>query len=52
MDKDHEEWELRVAELWKRVESLQASDLVTAVDELANERDQGNAAALFERACV
>jgi len=52
MDKDHEEWELRVAELWKRVESLQAADLVAAVDALANERDPGNAAALFERACA
>ena len=52
MDKDDEEWELRVAELWKRVESLQAADLVAAVDALANERDPGDAAALFERACA
>jgi hypothetical protein len=52
MNQDHEEWEMRVAELWKRVESLQAADLVEAVDALANERDPGNAAALFERACA
>jgi hypothetical protein len=52
MDKDHQEWELRVAELWKRVESLQAGSLVAAVDALADERDPGDAAALFERACA
>jgi hypothetical protein len=52
MNQDHEEWEMRVAELWRRVESLQAADLVEAVDALANERDPGNAAALFERACA
>jgi hypothetical protein len=52
MDKDYEEWELRVAELWKRVELLQAAALVAAVDALADEREPGDAAALFERACA
>jgi hypothetical protein len=52
VDKDYEEWELRVAELWKRVVSLQAAVLVAAVDALADERDPGDAAALFERACA
>lgn len=52
MSQDREEWELRVAEVWKRVESLQGADLVAAVDALANECEPGNAAALFERACA
>lgn len=52
MNQDHEEWELRLAELWKRVESLKGADMVAAVDALANERDPGDAAALFERACA
>jgi hypothetical protein len=52
MDKDQEEWELRVAELWKRAESLQDEALVTAVDALADEREPTDAAALFERACA
>jgi Tetratrico peptide repeat len=52
MDNNHEDWELRVVELWKRVESLQAEALITAVDALADEREPDNAAALFERACA
>ena len=52
MSQDNGEWELRVAELWKRVEALQGADLVAAVDALANEREPGDAAALFERACA
>ena len=52
MNKNHDNWELRVAALWKRVESLRAEELVSAVDALADERDSGDAAALFERACA
>jgi hypothetical protein len=52
MDKDCEEWELRVTALWKGVESLQPAALVAAVDALADERDPRDAAALFERACA
>jgi hypothetical protein len=47
-----EDWETRVAALWQRVASLRPEELVRAVDALADERDPGNAAALFERACA
>jgi hypothetical protein len=52
MNTVHDEWEARVAALWKGAESMQAEDLVRAVDELANEREPEDATALFERACA
>lgn len=52
MNQNHEDWELRVAGIWKRVGSLEGAALITAVDSLADERDPGDAAALFERACA
>jgi hypothetical protein len=52
MSAGHDEWEARVAALWKRVESLRADELIQAVDVLADERGPGDAAALFERACA
>jgi tetratricopeptide (TPR) repeat protein len=47
-----EEWESRVAALWKHAESMQPDDLVRAADALADERQIDDAAALFERACA
>jgi hypothetical protein len=52
MNQNHEEWESRIAEIWTRVESYGAADLVAAIDALADERDPGDPAALFERACA
>ena len=45
-----EEWETRVAALWKRAESMSGQALVAAADALADERERDDAAALFERA--
>jgi len=52
MDETRDDWELRVAALWKRVDALEVEELVSAVDALADERDAGDASALFERACA
>jgi hypothetical protein len=52
MNENHADWELRVADLWNRVESLEAKHLVAAIDALADEKDPGDANALFERACA
>ncbi|MGA2548945.1 MAG: tetratricopeptide repeat protein [Burkholderiaceae bacterium] len=52
MNGNREEWELRIAEVWQRVETLQPAALVAAVDALADERGPDDAAALFERACA
>ncbi len=47
-----QQWEERVAALWRRVETLQPEELVCAVDALADERADDDATALFERACA
>jgi Tetratrico peptide repeat len=52
MQPHHEQWEARVADVWKRAESLPPEELVRAIDLLAGERDADDAAALFERACA
>jgi len=44
------EWEARVAALWQRAESMPFAELVAQADALADERQPGDAAALFERA--
>jgi Tetratrico peptide repeat len=52
MNTGGEEWESRVAALWKRAESMHPEDLIKAADALADERPADDAAALFERACA
>jgi hypothetical protein len=49
--KDHD-WEGRVAALWKRLDAMEPEDFVAAVDALASERGESDAAALFERAAA
>ena len=45
-------WEARVAELWKRADSLAPDALVRAVDALSDELEPDDPRALFERACA
>lgn len=52
MNSDQDDWEQRVAKFWVGAESMQDAALVAAIDVLADERDPGDAAALFERACA
>ena len=47
-----DDWERRVAALWREVDALSAEALVAAADALAEEREPGDARALFERACA
>ena len=46
------DWETRVAAVWKIAETLTPQELVRTIDQLANERPQGDPFALFERACA
>jgi len=46
------QWEACVAALWQRAPSLPAEELVKAADALADEREPGDASALFERGCA
>jgi hypothetical protein len=52
MKTEHDDWEARVAALWQRAQSMPPAELVAAADALADEREAGDAAALFERACA
>jgi tetratricopeptide (TPR) repeat protein len=50
MDERERDWERRVAAVWKNANSVAPEELVRAIDELAGERPDDDAAALFERA--
>jgi Tetratrico peptide repeat len=45
-----DDWEVRLAAQWKRIDAMPPEDFVAAIDALAAERTPGDAAALFERA--
>jgi Tetratrico peptide repeat len=45
-----DDWEGRVAALWKRLDAISPEEFVAAIDALAAERPEDDAAALFERA--
>jgi Tetratrico peptide repeat len=45
-----DDWEVRLAAQWKRVDAISAEEFVATIDALAAERPAGDAAALFERA--
>jgi hypothetical protein len=46
------DWEARVAALWKRLDAMEPTQFVAAMDALAAERGEGDAAGLFERAAA
>ena len=52
MNEATSDWEARVAALWKRLDEMPPREFVRAVDTLAGERPEGDAFALFERACA
>lgn len=52
MNKIENDWEARVAAVWKTAHSITPEALVGAIDALAAERSIDDAAALFERACA
>jgi hypothetical protein len=45
-----DDWEVRLAAQWKRIDAISPEEFVAAIDALAAERPAGDAAALFERA--
>jgi hypothetical protein len=45
-----DDWEVRLAAQWRRVDAISPEEFVAAIDALAAERVAGDAAALFERA--
>jgi len=47
-----DDWEARVAELWRQAPDLAPEELVARADHLAAERASDDAAALFERAAA
>lgn len=50
MEETSVDWESRVAAVWKNAEAMSDEALVGAIDELADERPDDDAAAAFERA--
>jgi hypothetical protein len=52
MSGDLQDWEARVAALWKRVDAISPTELISEIDALAAERPTDDALALFERACA
>ncbi|MFX1677660.1 tetratricopeptide repeat protein [Mitsuaria sp. CC2] len=48
----HDDWSLRIDDVWRRAPDLTGSQIVDEVDALAAERPDGDARALFERACA
>ena len=52
MDTTLDDWDVRLAALWRDAASIPPETLVAAVDALADERPPGDPAALFERACA
>ena len=51
-DAAFEEWQTRVAAVWKIADTLTPQELVRTMDQLASERPVDDAFALFERACA
>lgn len=49
---DPADWDTRVADLWTRLDELPEDEFVARIGALAAERPDGDAAALFERACA
>jgi hypothetical protein len=49
---DAQDWEARVAALWTAFDDHDPADFVERVDALADELPEGDARALFERACA
>jgi len=47
-----DDWEARVAALWKNADTLPPMELVRGIDALAGERPEDDPLALFERACA
>jgi Tetratrico peptide repeat len=52
MKKTGNDWESRVAAVWKTVNAMPPDTLIAAIDALAGERPADDANALFERACA
>jgi Tetratrico peptide repeat len=52
MNKIENNWESRVAAIWKTANAMSPEALVAAIDALAAERPADDANALFERACA
>ena len=52
MDRSRHEWQDRVDATWSRIDALAPDAFVTAIDALAAERPDDDAAALFERAAA
>jgi hypothetical protein len=52
MNKTENDWESRVATIWKTASAMPPETLVAAIDALAAERPAGDGNALFERACA
>ncbi|WP_377156699.1 tetratricopeptide repeat protein [Roseateles sp. UC29_93] len=48
----HDDWSLRIDDVWRRAPDLTGAQIVEAIDALAAERPVGDARALFERACA
>lgn len=47
-----DDWERRIAELWAMFDDVEPTEFVRRVDALAAEREEGDGAALFERAAA
>jgi hypothetical protein len=52
MNKIENDWESRIAAVWKTASAMPPAALVAAIDALAAERPADDSAALFERACA
>ncbi len=52
MNKTENDWESRVAIVWKNTHTIPPDALIAAIDALAAERPVDDADALFERACA
>ncbi len=52
MKHDSDDWEARIAAVWKAAPSMEEAALRVAVFALADERAADDAAALFEKACA
>jgi hypothetical protein len=46
------DWQTRVERTWARLDAMEPGELVRAIDALADERPDDDAAAMFERACA
>jgi Tetratrico peptide repeat len=52
MSQELNDWDVRLAALWQQVDAISPAELVARVDELAAERPEDDAVAMFERACA